>query len=753
MLEATISAELNYDNGCVDVYLVPDDATATDTTAYVGNFVLSRLCSKDNYRTQVQVVTFALTGTLPKGSVFHDCTIEHGYTYRYALQQYNSYGIYSSRVYSQDVFAAFEDAFLFDGDRQLRIRFNPKIASFKTVIQDSKKNTLGSKYPFFFRNGTVEYKEFSIGGLISYYMDENEFFLSYEEDLGMDPYHGFTIDIVDDNIAYERKFKLSVLDWLNDGKIKLFRSPGEGNYLVRLSNVSLSPNDTTSRMIHSFTCTADEIADFNAANLLKYDFLHVSENNTLELRFGTINFDKQIETLIGIIQGDSDTSKASEETVNTALAQFQAANLLDGRMSQYIKLDECTPRTWFTLDGIDYIVGATGTYEVTMPSKDDAFTALYIKEPYRHMPGSLTYGIWTTKSSIFDVVTDIQQTDVFDCPKSSSVNYMTTVQDTKNIIKNILFMKFTLNDLVYEISTLEDWQEAYNFYLEETGPTSPKVYNVIFTSTEDVIDTQTRERQIIGTRDYKDLFIDSALFYCLSNDTYYQYDITQNTLTELVNTNPVVYTKDYPNGYRLKNTQICIDDEIIDVEERNYFNVPTTNHIPSQLYWGQSVTAVLAYQLLTLVYGVESNKEPALGQKQSLVNLWKQYQTAARDYQAQRLQYVELSSSVSGAVASKIVSESNNPKSSYYIWNDVTLHFERLTIEQQSGFTGSKVWMPYPYSLYLEHPAWNGASITKNNFTYKQYTCTEANYQNKKSQYFTALDAVLALEELEVVIN
>lgn len=53
MLEATISAELNYDNGCVDVYLVPDDATATDTTAYVGNFVLSRLCSKDNYRTQV----------------------------------------------------------------------------------------------------------------------------------------------------------------------------------------------------------------------------------------------------------------------------------------------------------------------------------------------------------------------------------------------------------------------------------------------------------------------------------------------------------------------------------------------------------------------------------------------------------------------------------------------------------------------------------------------------------------------------
>jgi len=37
----------------------------------------------------------------------------------------------------------------------------------------------------------------------------------------------------------ERYFKLKVLDWLTNGEVKLFRSPGEGNYLVRILNVSM----------------------------------------------------------------------------------------------------------------------------------------------------------------------------------------------------------------------------------------------------------------------------------------------------------------------------------------------------------------------------------------------------------------------------------------------------------------------------------------------------------------------------------
>jgi hypothetical protein len=61
--------------------------------------------------------------------------------------------------------------FLFDGKKQLRIAFNPKVSSFKTTLQEAKIDTLGGKYPFFYRNGALAYKEFPISGLISINMD------------------------------------------------------------------------------------------------------------------------------------------------------------------------------------------------------------------------------------------------------------------------------------------------------------------------------------------------------------------------------------------------------------------------------------------------------------------------------------------------------------------------------------------------------------------------------------------------------
>jgi hypothetical protein len=67
--------------------------------------------------------------------------------------------------------------FLSDGERQLRIRFNPKVTSIKNTLLESKMDTIGSKYPFFFRNGNVKYKEFPISGLISMLMDEHEEFI------------------------------------------------------------------------------------------------------------------------------------------------------------------------------------------------------------------------------------------------------------------------------------------------------------------------------------------------------------------------------------------------------------------------------------------------------------------------------------------------------------------------------------------------------------------------------------------------
>jgi hypothetical protein len=75
------------------------------------------------------------------------------------------------------------------------------------------------------------------------------------------------VKLTSDNFYRERQFKMKALEWLTNGEPKLFRSPGEGSYIVRLMNVSLSPNDTLGRMLHTFNATAYEIADYNFQNL------------------------------------------------------------------------------------------------------------------------------------------------------------------------------------------------------------------------------------------------------------------------------------------------------------------------------------------------------------------------------------------------------------------------------------------------------------------------------------------------------
>ena len=103
-------------------------------------------------------------------------TIKQGVKYKYAIQQFNTYGLRSNKIESNIVEADFEHAFLYDGERQLKIKYNPKVSSFKTTLLESKVDTIGSKHPFIFRNGNVGYKEFPISGLISYLSDENDLF-------------------------------------------------------------------------------------------------------------------------------------------------------------------------------------------------------------------------------------------------------------------------------------------------------------------------------------------------------------------------------------------------------------------------------------------------------------------------------------------------------------------------------------------------------------------------------------------------
>jgi hypothetical protein len=78
-----------------------------------------------------------------------------------------------------------------------------------------------------------------------------------------------TTNITAENIAMERVFREKVLDWLNNGELKCFKSPTEGNLIIRLTNISLTPNTTVSRMLWQFSATAYEMMEYTPKNLIE----------------------------------------------------------------------------------------------------------------------------------------------------------------------------------------------------------------------------------------------------------------------------------------------------------------------------------------------------------------------------------------------------------------------------------------------------------------------------------------------------
>jgi hypothetical protein len=191
-VEADLVATMNEENGYVSLQLIGKKDKDGIEKVGTGTFLICRASSEDNYGSWSEIDRFALFGEAPSSHNWKDFTVQHGFTYIYSLQQYNKeYQIYSNRMLSNEIVANFEHSFLYDGKRQLKIKYNPKVTSFKDTILEQKTNTLGGRYPFFFRNGNVRYKEFPISGLISYLSDEEELFLT-NDDLLLEDLNGLS---------------------------------------------------------------------------------------------------------------------------------------------------------------------------------------------------------------------------------------------------------------------------------------------------------------------------------------------------------------------------------------------------------------------------------------------------------------------------------------------------------------------------------------------------------------------------------
>lgn len=248
------------------------------------NFVLRRTSSSSNFQYWQDICFFKYGGEENPDWEYKDFTAESGIIYKYGLQKLTIFGHRGRLIQSNVCMGEWEHAFLVEGNgstlRQLKLKYDFQISSYKTNISESKTDTIGSRYPFIRRNGSMYYRSVPCTGTISAYMDDEDWFTDNSELYGTtkistsgdrmdqtneDIYAEFVGDyenhVTRYNYTHERKFRERVEEFLYNNQVKLYKSMQEGNMLVKLMQVSLTPKQELGRLIYTFSGTLYEVAN------------------------------------------------------------------------------------------------------------------------------------------------------------------------------------------------------------------------------------------------------------------------------------------------------------------------------------------------------------------------------------------------------------------------------------------------------------------------------------------------------------
>lgn len=299
--QPTINAEVDDETASIKVSVKNEYSFASDgVSVYV-----RRASNKDNfkewetiYSAKLQQIDFSIV----------DNTVESLTWYRYRVEALTSTGMSIAKpTMSKIVLPQFYDAYFSRGTEQYAVRYNYQVSSFKPVVNRAKIDTLGGKYPKFAENAVLNYKQFSISGLISAESDvysefanktelthhNNDLYSEYKDETGVKdlirndfknwektggnqypsgPISSLTsqeyLTTTTNDWLYEREFREKLIAWLNDGEPKLYRSMAEGSMVVMLTDVTLTPNSTVGRRLWNFSATVYEIEDASSLDTL-----------------------------------------------------------------------------------------------------------------------------------------------------------------------------------------------------------------------------------------------------------------------------------------------------------------------------------------------------------------------------------------------------------------------------------------------------------------------------------------------------
>ena len=268
------------DDGTISFFINEEEGLAviniSNSKTINNNVIIRRTSSESNFKIweDIAVKVFA---NEPVRWEYIDFTIESGIWYKYGVQIRDTRGRRGAVYPITDIaqMGEFEHAFLLGTDyRQLKLKYDFNISSANITVSEAKTDTIGSKYPFVRRNGNMYYRTFQCTGLITAYMDWDTHLFTTPNELYHDNNYryqdirdqvGYQVNTYD--YTYEREFREAVQNFLYDDKVKLFKSLQEGNILVKLMNISLTPKNELGRLLYSFSTQAIEVGEPSLENL------------------------------------------------------------------------------------------------------------------------------------------------------------------------------------------------------------------------------------------------------------------------------------------------------------------------------------------------------------------------------------------------------------------------------------------------------------------------------------------------------
>lgn len=223
-------------------------------------------------------------------AVLYDYFVENGNYYRYALQPILANGVKGAITTFYDSVSTFEGFWLLgEKDMQFSFIYDGKIGTMTKHKPEDFIETISGRFPYAVRSSELDYFTFPFSGKLTYHQDVHNLLTAKDYTTAISPDPSIPINYVElkygdemrlnakndleemqDGMVMQRAWRNKILKWLTDGGLKVLKSESQGNILVKISDVKVTPVESLYGLIADFECTMTQMGVVDEKTLQRY---------------------------------------------------------------------------------------------------------------------------------------------------------------------------------------------------------------------------------------------------------------------------------------------------------------------------------------------------------------------------------------------------------------------------------------------------------------------------------------------------